>query len=290
MTQSDVRPEIDVLVPLAAAPDEEVTGGKAAALAGAIARGHRVPDGFVLPVGARPTEDLGVSLARAVERLGGSVAVRSSAVGEDSADLSYAGQYETVLGVTVDTVVDAVRRCRDSADSTAVHSYATHAHVAEGEMAVLIQRMVDPDAAGVAFSIDPITGRDHVVIEATAGVGDALLAGEVTGERWTVDDRPVCLGQAGGVLDEQQAREIAALCHRLVGDTGGPVLDRFARVVAIVTSAVANSTRLRLAIPINYLYSETTGLLQHEVEPVSYTHLTLPTIPFECRSRWSPYH
>ena len=223
MSQSEVQAGIDVMVPLAASTDVEVAGGKAAALAAAIARGHRVPDGVVLPVDAPPTDQITGELARAVERLGGSVAVRSSGVGEDSTELSYAGQYETVLDVAADAVVDAVDRCRASADSAAVHSYAVHAHVPEGGLAVLIQRMVDAEVAGVAFSMDPVTGHDHVVIEATAGVGDALLAGEVTGERWTVDDRPVCAGEAGGVLRERQAREIAELCHRLVEDTGDPV-------------------------------------------------------------------
>jgi len=80
--------------------------------------------------------------------------------------------------------------------------------------------MVDATAAGVAFSVDPVTGHDHVVIEATAGVGEALLAGEITGERWTVDGTPRLVGGAAGVLDAQEVEGVAELCRRLRGELG----------------------------------------------------------------------
>lgn len=226
-------------IPLSAATDVAVAGGKAAALAVAIAHGYRVPDGVVLPVVTAPADDeLGSALAGLVERLGGSVAVRSSAVGEDSAAASYAGQYESVLSVESDeSLRQAIRTCRSSARSAAVRSYAEHAHDRDGEIAVLVQSMVRPTAAGVAFSIDPVTGDEHVVIEATTGLGDALLAGEVTGERWTVrtGTRPSVESDGGGdsegdsegdgesVLTESEAREVAELCHSLAVDTGGPI-------------------------------------------------------------------
>lgn len=226
MSRSDVQLPSELVVPLAQAGDVELAGGKAAGLAAAIARGHRVPDGVVIPVGAPPADRLGPALVGVVERLGGSVAVRSSAVGEDGLHASYAGQYETVLAVTDDDALfAAIAACRASADSAAVLDYAAHAHADAGEtaIAVLVQRMVDAEAAGVAFSIDPITGHDHVVIEATAGVGDALLSGAATGERWTVDGPPRCVTTPRIVLDENRAEEIAGLCHRLVDETGGPV-------------------------------------------------------------------
>lgn len=220
-------PDTENLVPLSAAIDPAEVGSKAAALARAHHDGYRVPEAVVLPMsvvddvaqrGAEPGDLTGL-----ISRLGGSVAVRSSALEEDRADASYAGQYETVLDVTDGTaLVAAVRRCRDSAHSAAVTSYAERVHASEDGIAILIQRMLAPSSAGVAFSVDPLTGADHVVIEATAGVGEALLAGEITGERWTVADTPTVEG-APTILTTGEALRVAELCRSLATDAGVPV-------------------------------------------------------------------
>jgi rifampicin phosphotransferase len=128
-----------------------------------------------------------------LEQLGGTVAVRSSGVDEDTEGASYAGQYVTVLGVSdLDGLVEAVRTCVGSVDAVSVASYREHAHGHSRDMAVLIQRMLAPEAAGVAFGVDPVSGQDHVVIEATSGVAEGVLEGSVTPEHWVVDEKPPC--------------------------------------------------------------------------------------------------
>ena len=214
---------VEMLVPLDRAADAELFGAKAAALATAIAAGYRVPPGVVVAV-STDVDALRSALDGVSSRLGGSVAVRSSAIEEDTAHASYAGQYETVLGVEDDVaLMAAVQQCRDSARSAAALSYAAHAHAERGGMAVLIQSMVRATQAGVAFSVDPVNGEDHVVIEAPAGVGEALLAGAVTGERWTVSGTARASGDPSGVLTSDQAEAIADLCRSLATDVGSPV-------------------------------------------------------------------
>lgn len=225
---------------LGAAADRALVGGKAAGLADAMAAGHPVPDAVVITtsqIAAWVDGDVARSDAAALlASLGGRVAVRSSAVAEDGAGASFAGQYESVLDVTdADALQAAVRRCVASAAATHVAGYAEHAH-ADGatRTAVLVQRMLAPDAAGVAFSLDPVTGADHVVVEAVAGVADTLLAGEVTGERWEVADGATRVGAAEEpgsrrVLDEAGAAAVAALCRSVAASMGGPADIEWAR-------------------------------------------------------------
>jgi pyruvate,water dikinase len=117
-----------------------------------------------------------------------SYAVRSSASVEDTADRSFAGQFSTVLDVQgIDDVLDAIRRVWQSAQSPAVQAYRSQQAAPLDtvlRMAVIVQQMVPAVAAGVAFSQNPLTGLDEVVVEAVPGRGDALVQDGVTPQRW----------------------------------------------------------------------------------------------------------
>jgi pyruvate,water dikinase len=119
------------------------------------------------------------------------VAVRSSATSEDSPDASFAGEHDTYLWVRGgDAVVDAVRRCwaslfTDRATCYRVEMGYDHRTV---EMCVVVQKMVHPKSAGVAFTLDPTNGdRSQVAIDASWGFGEAVVAGEVTPDNFRVD-------------------------------------------------------------------------------------------------------
>ncbi len=177
---------IPKLVPLERA-DGEPVGGKAAQLARLHRLGLRVPEGFVI-VGATPG-NLPAELDECSARLGGPVAVRSSAVGEDSADASFAGQFETLLNVQGAAAIRAaVEHCLASAAAPRVEAYRNGVHVqGEVRMAVLVQRMVDATTAGVIFTADPVTGqRDRVVINAVPGLGEALVGGYRTPDEFVL--------------------------------------------------------------------------------------------------------
>jgi len=129
------------------------------------------------------------ALHNGVADLNGSpVAVRSSAVAEDLPGASFAGQYETILNVQGEEALEAaVLQCWASAFSPQVLAYREKKKLPAKEMAVLIQKMVQAEAAGVAFSANPVSGdRDEVVIDAVRGLGERLVSGEVSPDEWTV--------------------------------------------------------------------------------------------------------
>jgi pyruvate, water dikinase len=117
------------------------------------------------------------------------VAVRSSAVGEDAADASFAGLQDTYLWVRGgELVADRVRRCWASLYNVESVAYRLRRGWAATAMAVVVQRMVDARAAGVAFTRSPATGdRSVVTIEAAWGLGSAVVSGEVTPDTWVVN-------------------------------------------------------------------------------------------------------
>ncbi|WP_197376023.1 PEP/pyruvate-binding domain-containing protein [Mycolicibacterium baixiangningiae] len=153
-------------------------GGKALGLAELTRLGLSVPTGFVIAQATRrPLPD---AVTDRFTQIQGPVAVRSSATGEDGAEQSFAGQYDTVLGVdSTDGFAVAVRRCVDSVGSERASSYAGQdAGTGAATMHVVVQQMVDARAAGVVFTADPATGRrDLMVIDAIAGLGEALVDG-----------------------------------------------------------------------------------------------------------------
>lgn len=119
------------------------------------------------------------------------VAVRSSATSEDGADASFAGLQDTYLWVRgEESVLAHVRRCWASLYNVESVAYRLRRAVSEADlaMAVVVQQMVDPRCAGVMFTRSPLTGdRSVVAVEAAWGLGSALVGGEVTPDRFTVN-------------------------------------------------------------------------------------------------------
>ncbi len=141
--------------------------------------GFDVPSGFVV-VGATP-RDLPDDLDEHYQRIGaGKVAVRSSAIGEDSGDASFAGQYETVLNVEgPESLRLAIEDCLRSLENVRAAAYRNEkTGQSEVQMNVVVQQMVDARAAGVLFTVNPVNARrDQVVVDAVAGLGEALVSG-----------------------------------------------------------------------------------------------------------------
>ncbi len=181
-------------------------GGKAAGLAELRRLGLPVPAGFVIADASAPG-----SLAAASDRfgrIGAPVAVRSSAAGEDGDDQSFAGQYDTVLGVrSTEEFTAAVHRCTQSMGSARATSYSAQSDGASSAiMHVVVQEMVDARAAGVVFTADPASGRrDLMVIDAVAGLGEALVDGSASPEHIVLD--------AGGTLVVHDVAVNTVLSH-----------------------------------------------------------------------------
>ena len=188
-------------------------GGKAASLGELIAGGFRVPPGFAFPAGAEP-EDLPLP--------GGPVAVRSSAIGEDSADASFAGQHDTILNVRgLTAVLDAISQCRASLANSA--AYRERMGGGEAAMGIVIQEMVDAEIAGVMFTCSPLTGDPSVVaIDAARGLGDAVVAGEVTPDHYLLSKVTGERLKGDGCLDDAKLAELLELGKRVERHFGAP--------------------------------------------------------------------
>jgi phosphoenolpyruvate synthase/pyruvate phosphate dikinase len=175
-------------------------GGKGASLVRLVAAGLPVPDGFCVTIAAyhafaavgRMPEQVAAEVVEAYHRLGSpAVAVRSSASAEDLPDASFAGQQDTVLNVTGDKdLLDAVCRCWASLGNERAVAYRRRHEIdSDGlAMAVVVQRLVDADAAGILFTADPVTGDPSwIEINAGWGLGEAVVGGQVTPDSFTVD-------------------------------------------------------------------------------------------------------
>jgi phosphohistidine swiveling domain-containing protein len=207
--------------------DAGEVGGKAAGLGELIAVGARVPDGVVLTAAAAEmTADEREPLLRAAaDELGaGPFAVRSSGIAEDGAEASYAGMYETVLNVAADGLGAAAERSISSAGAARVAAYTPAMQGTDGRLAVIIQRMVAPAAAGVVLTADPITGdRLSTVISAVRGIGDRLVSGEAIGDEWVVvGDVATPRRQPEHALDRRMAIRVASEARRIAGARGAP--------------------------------------------------------------------
>jgi phosphohistidine swiveling domain-containing protein len=211
--------------------DATIVGSKAATLGRLRAAGFPVPDGFVLAgcslsdFEAPAIRDL---VDAALDQIGrGSVAVRSSSPAEDLAGASYAGQYDSVLGVEgLEDVLTAIRDVLGSATSNRVGSYRGGRGIdaADAVMGVIVQSMVPAETAGVAFTADPVTGdRGVVVVSAVRGLGDRLVSGEAGADEWTVSKGVAARTRAvKDVLDAASATAVAELARRVEEHEGVP--------------------------------------------------------------------
>lgn len=181
--------------------DGPLVGGKAAGL-GTLARmGFNVPPGFCLTTSAhlgaddgRMSDDARAELVDAFTRLRASgvdrVAVRSSAVAEDTAEASFAGIYHTELGVDdVDGLLDAVEACVASADAAPVTTYRERlvSEMTPG-MGVIVQALVPAEAAGVLFTVHPVTDDlTRAVVTSSWGLGESVASGQIHADTWVVE-------------------------------------------------------------------------------------------------------
>ncbi|MCE7980884.1 MAG: hypothetical protein DYG89_06800 [Caldilinea sp. CFX5] len=192
-----------------------VVGGKAYNCARLKQAGFPVPDGFAVTTAAMGNADIADELEVALARFPGDVlfAVRSSAVDEDGADHSFAGLHTTKLNVPRTGVLDAIHRCWASVQSPQALAYRQAQGLATQNIqtGVLVQLMVQPTVAGVAFTINPVTGaRDELVINATWGLGESLVSGRVEPDEFR-------LHKPDGALI---AAQVGAKHHRIVAEQG----------------------------------------------------------------------
>lgn len=211
--------------------DGRPVGGKAAGLGRLRAMGLRIPETLVLE--AATAGDFPDDLDAMVATLGpGPLAVRSSALGEDGATASFAGQYDTVLNVKGAAAVrEAIDQCVGSLRNARSGAYrdARDSGGAPEKMSVVIQQMVEAQASGVCFTVDPVTSRrNRLVIDSVAGLGEALVSGEASPDhdemrRGAGAWEPRQIAGDAPVLTEEQCARIAREALQAESVAGEPL-------------------------------------------------------------------
>ena len=176
------------------AHDDSLFGAKATGLGAASRAGLRIPPGIALSGSivdavAAGHEAAVAQLTLAASSLAGPLAVRSSAVDEDGADASFAGQHLTLLNVpSVDDLRAAVQEIWWSANSDSAITYRQRVGLfTRPSIGVVVQSLLSPDVAGVLFTQNPINGADERLIEASWGLGEVVVAGRVIPDSFRMD-------------------------------------------------------------------------------------------------------
>ncbi|HEX2675642.1 MAG TPA: PEP/pyruvate-binding domain-containing protein [Polyangiales bacterium] len=207
------------IVALEDATDPLLYGGKALHLGSARRAGLPAPPGVALSVQALAllvAGDAAISgkVREACAALGAPLAARSSAIGEDSHEASYAGQYLSLMNLMdADAVIDGLCQIHASAQSLAVQAYRDKKQIAGAvRIAAVVQKLIDPLCAGVLFTRHPVTHADEYVIEATWGLGEAVVAGLVTPDHFR-------LARDGRVLESRAGDKDIAVRRAADGGT-----------------------------------------------------------------------
>jgi pyruvate,water dikinase len=198
-------------VPFTKAIERSLFGSKAVGLGDAARKGLPVPPGVALSGDlveaiASGDEKAIEKLAKTIAALPSPFAVRSSAVDEDGAAASFAGQHLTLLNVhSAADVADAVREVWWSANSDSAITYRQRVGLfTRPSVGVVVQSLLNPSAAGVMFTENPLTGADERMIEASWGLGEAVVSGLVVPDHFRI-------GRAGQVLERKAGRKRIAI-------------------------------------------------------------------------------
>ncbi|MCE7004382.1 PEP/pyruvate-binding domain-containing protein [Kibdelosporangium philippinense] len=212
------------------------------------------------------------------QKLSGKVAVRSSSAAEDGAQHSFAGEHDSYLNVMgEDNVSEAVRRCWASLFTARAISYRAREDVPSDAMAVVVQRMIDPRAAGVFMTLNPVNGdRSKVVIESVLGLGEPLVSGLVTPDRFVVDKvsgeivtRAPAADQPS--LTDAEILELLEIARKVERHAGTPQDCEFAIDDSGIHLVQARPETVWSAKPTQRVTDGTTGAMAHVLRVISGT-------------------
>ncbi|MBU1091343.1 hypothetical protein KKA27_00520 [Patescibacteria group bacterium] len=198
--------------------DVKIAGGKGASLGELTQAGFEVPPGFV--VLDSKSKNIDKEILQEFDRLEvEKVAVRSSATAEDSITNSCAGQLESYLNVTKKDLLKSIQKCRDSLYSPRALTYCAERGLTNKDIlvAVVVQKMVDSEKAGVCFTVHPVTqDKKQMIIEAVDGLGESLVQGIVTPDSYVINKKTFGLIDINingrQKLNETQIKKLAKIC------------------------------------------------------------------------------
>jgi pyruvate, water dikinase len=235
--------------------DVKLAGGKGASLGEMTQAGMPVPPGFVvltscfeqflielklskeseniqeLIMDAMISENISAEILKSFKKLDTLyVAIRSSATSEDSKDHSWAGQLESYLNVKEEAVLEKVRQCWASLFTPRAIFYRSEngLDIKDVSVAVVIQKMVKSEMAGIAFSVHPVT-EDHnqIIIEAGFGLGEGIVSGQVTPDSYVIEKNSrkiidIKLSDTKKILNDMQIIELSEIVISIEEHYGFP--------------------------------------------------------------------
>lgn len=139
-------------------------------------------------------KDIGLEIQKFFKSLNTKyVAVRSSATAEDSISAAWAGQLESYLNTTEENLLENVKKCWASlfTPRAIFYRFQKNVHKQKIAVAVVVQKMVESEKSGVAFSVHPVTqDRNQLIIEAGFGLGEAIVLGHITPDAYVIEKQP----------------------------------------------------------------------------------------------------
>lgn len=170
--------------------DVGLYGGKGASLGELVKMGINVPNAFVIPVNLLDLNKFKKEIFSAFKKLCSQyAAVRSSANVEDSSLYSFAGQFETYLFVDKENLLDKIFLSRKFLSSDKIQAYCKTRNISREriKLAVVVQKMIRSDYAGICFTMNPVTqNSNEIIIEACYGIGEALVSGKITPDYYSI--------------------------------------------------------------------------------------------------------
>jgi pyruvate,water dikinase len=206
-----------------------------------------------LIAGAKMPADLAKDITQEFKKLKSPfVAVRSSATAEDSSAASWAGELETYLNTTDKTLLDNVKKCWSSLFTPRAIFYRHEKKMLKTKVsvAVVVQKMVDSEISGIAFTVHPVTqDRNQMIIEAGYGLGEAIVSGSVTPDSYVLEKKEL------SIIDIN----IAEQTRKIIKGAGGgikwvPVLKSFQEKQKLSGREIIELAKICLAIEKHYKF------------------------------------
>jgi len=199
---------------------------------------------------AQMPEDVKTEIDTSFNELGTEfVAVRSSATAEDGLDHAWAGQLDSYLNVTKDSVVEHVQKCWASlfTPRAIFYRFEKELHTTHISVAVVVQKMVNSDISGIAFSVHPVTeNRNQLIIEAGFGLGEAIVSGQITPDAYVVEKEP------RNILDINVAEQSRGLFRKSYGGNEWIDLDKKGKEQVLTEDQITELSDLIIKIENHY--------------------------------------
>lgn len=211
--------------------DIKIAGGKGTHLGELMKAGFRIPDGFVILASAfdefirnkKISKDFEKEIFAAFDKLKAKyVAVRSSATAEDSVKNAWAGQLDTYLHTSKRNLIKNIQKCWLSLFSSRAVSYRIEKKLQNKKIsvAVVIQKMLNPEISGVCFTVHPVTkNKNQMIVELVRGIGEKLVQGTKTPDSYLINKKPFKIigksKQDREKLSDKEILDLAKICLRI---------------------------------------------------------------------------